>query len=81
MTKPPWTPTCYRALDRHVRGWGWVFWRQSDLLTRLAIVVDIETGVSYPCRRGDLRRWETVSDTARAALGTLPPVAIAEDDG
>lgn len=69
------TPTCYRALNRHKRGWGWVLWTHSELSTRLAIVLDIHTGDTYPCNPRALRKcWKRLPAEAQRILCKLPPV-------
>lgn len=80
------TPTCYRALDRYGRGWGWVHWTHSEVISKLAFVDDLETGESYPVDPRDLRvDWEKLPRAARDVLMTLPPVVqpgfIAEKEG
>ena len=68
-------PTCYRVLNRHARGWGWVYWTHSELHTRLAWVIDLETDAVYPTQRRHLRTdWQSLPPEARALLKQLPPV-------
>lgn len=76
----PYTPTCYRALNRHSRGWCWVMWTHSHTTlagvpTRLAVIQDVETGESNTVRPKCLfADWDDLPDGAKDQLKTKPPV-------
>jgi len=63
-----------RALKRHGRGWGFVFWGHSDVETRLAIVTDAKDGDTYPANPGALLRWEQLPGSAKRKLMKMPPI-------